>query len=97
MKRIIFKREDNSIGIVIPTSEALEKYGIEAIAKKDVPYGLEYKIVDTTDVPKDRTFRDAWEWGYETSDGVGDEFHMFEDDPQHPNNKGKNNDKNKSR
>jgi hypothetical protein len=34
------------------------------VAKKDVPAGVEYKIVDVTEVPSDRTFRDAWE--YET-------------------------------
>ena len=33
--KIVFKNENNSIGIITPTSEALDLYGIEAIAKKD--------------------------------------------------------------
>ena len=33
--KIIFKNEDNSIGIITPSQEALDLYGIEVIAKKD--------------------------------------------------------------
>jgi hypothetical protein len=32
------------------------------VAAKDVPAGIEFKIVDTADVPSDRTFRAAWEY-----------------------------------
>jgi hypothetical protein len=32
------------------------------IANKDVPAGKSFKIVDVTDIPSDRTFRDAWEY-----------------------------------
>lgn len=32
------------------------------IAQKDVPAGKPYKIVDVSDIPEDRTFRDAWEY-----------------------------------
>jgi ribosomal protein S12 len=35
---------------------------IEEIAVKDVPAGVPYKIVDVSDIPEDRTFRDAWEY-----------------------------------
>lgn len=34
----------------------------EWIAAKDVPAGKPYKIVDVSDIPSDRTFRDAWEY-----------------------------------
>lgn len=32
------------------------------IAAKDVPEGKPYKIVDVSDIPEDRTFRNAWEY-----------------------------------
>jgi hypothetical protein len=31
------------------------------IAAKDVPAGLQYFIVDASEIPTDRTFRNAWE------------------------------------
>ena len=60
-KRIIFKNPDNSVSVITPSPEALNLYGIEAIARKDVPAGLPYVIVDTREIPSDRTFRAAWE------------------------------------
>lgn len=62
MKRIIYKNIDNSIAIIIPTSDALAFLSIEDIANKDVPAGKEYFIVDEFQVPSDRTFREAWEF-----------------------------------
>lgn len=34
---------------------------VEDIAKKDVPQGKPFKIVDVADVPTDRSLRNAWE------------------------------------
>jgi hypothetical protein len=31
------------------------------VAAKDVPDGIEYKVVDVSEIPEDRTFRNAWE------------------------------------
>lgn len=61
MKRIIFKNQDNSIGIITPSSEALSFVTIEQIAEKDVPYNLPYWIVEDSIIPENRTFRSAWE------------------------------------
>ncbi len=78
--KIIFRNENNSVGVITPSQEALDKYGIEAIAKKDVPSGLEYKIVSIDDVPSDRIFRDCWEWDATTvPDGVGSISNAFEE------------------
>ena len=33
----------------------------EEVAKKDVPKGLKYKIVNESDLPSDLSFIDAWE------------------------------------
>jgi len=59
--RIIFENQDKSIGILIPTQECVDLFGIEAIAKKDVPEGLPYWIVEDVHIPESRTFRNAWE------------------------------------
>jgi hypothetical protein len=32
------------------------------VAAKDVPAGKPFQIVDVTDIPTDRTFRNAWEY-----------------------------------
>jgi hypothetical protein len=61
-KRIIYPTDDGGVAIVIPSPEALETMTIEEIAAKDIPEGKPYKIIDTTDVPTDRTFRNAWEY-----------------------------------
>jgi hypothetical protein len=62
MNRIIYNQDNGVVAVIIPTPEALEKYGIQAIAIKDVPAGKPYKIVDVADIPTDRTFRNAWEY-----------------------------------
>jgi hypothetical protein len=62
-KCIIYKNEDDGVSVVYPTLEALEIMTIEEIAAKDVPTNVEFKIVDVSDIPEDRTFRNAWEYG----------------------------------
>jgi hypothetical protein len=73
MKRIIYKNPDNSVSIIIPAPEALQSMTIEQIAKKDVPTGYKYKIVDVSQIPSDREFRNAWTIDeVELTDGVGE-------------------------
>jgi len=55
-KRIIWD-QDGSISICIPSVECQD---IDAEAKKIVPAGTAYEIVDAADIPTDRTFRNAW-------------------------------------
>jgi hypothetical protein len=59
-KRIIYPNDDGGVSIVIPAPEC--GMTIEEIAAKDVPAGKPYKIVDVSDIPSDRTFRNAWEY-----------------------------------
>lgn len=68
-KRIIYPIDGGGIAIIIPAPEC--HLTLEQIAHKDVPTGLPYRVVDTIDVPSDRTFRDAWESDFTTYDGVG--------------------------
>lgn len=60
-KRIVYQTE-NGLKIIIPSSEYLQNHTIEELAAKDVPTGYEYFIVDVSEIPTDRTFREAWTW-----------------------------------
>jgi hypothetical protein len=55
MKRILYQTTDGVV-ILSPSPSVTIEFCI-----KDVPTGSKYKIVDATDVPNDRTFREAWE------------------------------------
>lgn len=57
-KRIIYPTDDGGVAVIIPSGEL----SIEEVAAKDVPAGKPYKIVDVSDIPSDRTFRNAWEY-----------------------------------
>lgn len=59
---IIYPNGQGGVCVVTPTPEALESMTIEEIAAKDVPQGIEYKIIDVSELPQDRTFRNAWEY-----------------------------------
>lgn len=59
-QRIIYPAENNSVAIIIPAPDC--NLSIEEIAAKDVPAGKPYKIINTSDIPSDRTFRNAWEY-----------------------------------
>ena len=69
MKRIIYK-EGDGVAVIAPSPRW--KGTIEELAKKDVPTGKKYKIVDESDISSDRTFRNAWEVDEsQLTDGVG--------------------------
>lgn len=77
-KRIIFKNEIGGVSILTPAPECLETYTIKQIAEKDVPEGRPYKIVDVSEIPSDRTFRNAWDIDEaELTDGVGGSITSF--------------------
>jgi hypothetical protein len=57
-QRIIYPTDDG-VAIIVPADCGLT---IEEIVAKDVPAGKPYKIVDVSDIPTDRTFRNAWEY-----------------------------------
>ena len=59
-KRIIYPNNEGGVSILIPSPNW--KGTIEELAVKDVPAGLPYKIVDVSEIPSDRTFRNAWEY-----------------------------------
>jgi len=59
-KRILYQAEDGGVVVIIPADNC--GLTVEEIAQKDVPSGRPYKIVDASEVPSDRTFRNAWEY-----------------------------------
>lgn len=79
--RIIYKKPDNSLSILTPSPRCLASHTLQAVALKDVPEGLPFWIVDDSEIPTDRTFRDAWEipeeWG--EPDGYGSPYHSFKE------------------
>jgi hypothetical protein len=83
MTQCIIYNQDNGIpAVVMPTQEALDKWGIIAIAIKDVPAGKPFKIVDASELPQDIP-QEAWvvdESGL--TDGVGGESNEFPPEPE---------------
>jgi hypothetical protein len=78
--RIIYPTDDGGVVVITPTPECLQTHAIEQIAAKDVPAGKPYKIVDVSDIPSDRTFRNAWTVDESAlTDGVGAESNEFQE------------------
>ena len=69
-KRIIYQNSTGGISVLIPCKCELT---IDEIAKKDVPTGLPYKIINVSQVPVDRETRETWTVDVrDLNDGVGE-------------------------
>ena len=72
-KRIIYKGGIDGDGVSVICPSPNWKGTIDELAKKDVPTGKKYKIVDTSTISSDRSFRNAWEVDEsKLTDGVGE-------------------------
>lgn len=58
--RIIYPTDEGGVAIVIPSPEYTGT--MEELAEATVPPGTEFKVVLVSDIPTDRTFRNAWEY-----------------------------------
>ena len=66
--RIVYKQDDGTVSVITPSDRLLAKtnpatnelWTVDDIAKKDVPTGKKYKIIDESDLPTDRSFINAW-------------------------------------
>ena len=68
--KIVYKTEGNTVSVITPAPKWTGT--MDELAKKDVPTGLKYKIVEDSVIPSDRSFRNAWEVDEgELTDGVG--------------------------
>ena len=78
MSKIVYLQDDGVVAIITPilkdiNPETNKVWTVEEIAKKDVPTGYKYKIVEDSDIPTDRTFRGAWTVAESNlTDGVGE-------------------------
>ena len=70
-KRIIYKNDEGGVSILVPSVKWTGT--MDELAKKDVPTGKKYKIVDVSEISSDRSFRNAWEVDEaQLTDGVGE-------------------------
>ncbi|NDA26382.1 MAG: hypothetical protein EBZ05_06015 [Verrucomicrobia bacterium] len=60
MKRIIYPNNEGGVSVIVPSPNW--NGTIEELALKDVPAGKPFKIIDASEIPSDRTFRNAWEY-----------------------------------
>jgi len=57
-KRIVYMQDDGTVAVMVPTDNC--GLTVEQIQAKDVPEGKTSYIIDKTEVPTDRSFRNAW-------------------------------------
>tara|TARA_B100001778_G_C18114734_1_gene417826 strand:- start:7 stop:258 length:252 start_codon:yes stop_codon:yes gene_type:complete len=82
--KILYQLDDGTVAIVVPVLTEINPetgvaYTINEIAEKDVPKGKKYKIVEDSDVPTDRSFRNAWVVDEnDLTDGVGNDKGVLE-------------------
>ena len=76
MQVVIYNQDNGIPAVIAPTQEALARYGIMAIAIKDVPAGKPFKIMDASELPTEP--QEAWEVAAaDLTDGVGGESNTF--------------------
>jgi hypothetical protein len=80
MQRIIFPSGDG-VAVLIPVATM----PIEEIARKDVPAGVPYRIIDAADIPTDRSQRALWTADFSEPDGygIGPEAWFAEQEQEH--------------
>ena len=84
--KIIYNTPENTVSVITPAPKWIGSSGIaikdltdeqlpvamEELAQRLVPTGLKYKIIEDSELPSDRSFRNAWEIDEaELTDGVG--------------------------
>lgn len=67
-KVILFQNNDGGLIIVMPADCG---FTVEEIARKDVPQGKPFLIVDKSELPQDSTYIDAWTADFSEPDGYG--------------------------
>lgn len=69
---IIHKQENGIVAIEYPTEEALAMLTLQEIARRVVPTGRPFKIIDVADLPSDYSQRNQWTVDEaDLTDGVG--------------------------
>jgi len=65
-QRIIYTAADGNMCVIVPAPEAQW-----TDVMKTIPNGVDYEVVDVSEVPSDRTFRNAWVHAKGQSNKVG--------------------------
>lgn len=56
---VAFEKEDGTIGLLYPALNS--GLTLAQIIQKDLDSGVRYKIINRSDVPADRSYRNAWQ------------------------------------
>jgi hypothetical protein len=68
-QRIIYPTDDGGIVVIIPAPEC--GLSVEEIARKDVPAGKPYHIINADQLPQDHVFFNAWSANFDSPTGYG--------------------------
>lgn len=69
VQRIIYPDNAGAVAVIIPAEKS--RLPITEIARKDVPAGVPYRIIEEADIPADRSQRDLWTADFSKPDGYG--------------------------
>jgi hypothetical protein len=58
--RVIFPNDDGGVSVLVPVPNC--GLTLEEIIAKDVPADKPHQVIDRSELPTDRTFRNAWEY-----------------------------------
>ena len=58
--RVIYPNDNGGVSVLTPVPDC--GLTLEEIIAKDIPAGKPYQVIDKSEVPTDRTFRNAWEY-----------------------------------
>lgn len=76
---ILYKNDEGNLAVVYPMPEVVKLYGILEVARKDVPHGKPFAILDSSHLPSDYSTRSAWVVDdVDLKDGVGSESYEFQ-------------------
>ena len=70
--KIIFQGANNIVSVLTPAPDW--EGTMKELGQKCIPVGVKFKIIEDSELPSDREFRDAWEVDEaELTDGVGEQ------------------------
>lgn len=73
--QVIIYKQGGKIVVMVPTADAVQHIGLHAIAKKDVPTGVPYKLLPVDKVPTTDEALATWDIpDAEFTDGVGEDW-----------------------
>ena len=58
--RVIYPNDEGGVSVLTPVPNC--GLTLEEIIAKDVPAGKPHQVIDMSELPTDRTFRNAWEY-----------------------------------